>query len=101
MQEYPSTPLAGPAAATALAPEQFGDLSAEQLAQLLITPPPPHLTIDCGGQCAPRPAGVCRFVSYLLLLRQRGTSIRLRNVHPVLQRCLFQLRLENLLHLNG
>jgi hypothetical protein len=101
MHEYSPASLAGPAVAAALLPEHLGGLNAEQQAQLLVMPPPPYLTVDCGGQSAPPPLGVCRFVSYLLLLRQRGTSIRLCNVHPVLYRCLLLLRLESVLHLNG
>ena len=62
--------------------------------------PPPHLLVDCGGLLLPHPLGVCRFVSQLLLIRQRGTCMWLCNVHPGLRRCLQHLELEDLLHLS-
>ena len=49
----------------------------------------------------PHPLGVCRFVAQLLVIRGRGTCIWLCNVHPGLRRCLRQLNLAALFHLNG
>ena len=93
--------LPGPtAAAAALTPVNVADLSDEQLTHLL-SEPPAQLLVDCGWQAAPHPLGVCRFVAQLLQLRYRGISIRLCNVHPVLQRCLYHVKLSGLFHLSG
>ena len=78
----------------------LADLTAKQLAYLLVAPPV-HLLVDCGRLLIPHPLGVCRFVAQLLLLRRRGTGIWLCNVHPGLYRCLHQLELAALFHING
>lgn len=90
----------GPAAAAALTPVTVADLNATQLTYLL-SKPPEQLLVDCGGQPAPHPLGVCRFVAQLLQLRSRGISIWLCNVHPVLRRCLYHVKLGPLFHVDG
>ena len=77
----------------------LADLTAKQLACLLVAPPS-QLLVDCGGQLLPHPLGVCRFVGQLLQMRLRGTCLWLCNVHPGLRRCLQQLELEAVFHLN-
>ena len=100
MQVHYSPLLSVPAAAPELPPVNLADVTAKQLACLPVTPPS-HLLVDCGGLLMPHPLGVCRFVGQLLQLRLRGTRIWLCNVHPGLRRCLQQLKLGALLHLNG
>lgn len=92
-----SPSLFGPATAAALTPVNAADLNATQLTYLL-SEPPAQLLVDCGGQLAPHPLGVCRFVAQLLQLRARGVSIWLCNVHPVLRRCLYHVKLGPLFH---
>ena len=92
--------MAGPSADPALLPVNLADLTAKQLTCLLVAPPP-HLLVDCGSLLLPHPLGVCRFVAQLLKMRQRGTCLWLCNVHPGLHRCLQQLELEAVFHLNG
>ncbi|MET4076571.1 hypothetical protein [Hymenobacter sp. UYCo722] len=94
---YPAL-LAGPAA-PALTPVRLADLTAKQLAVLLVAPPP-HLLVDCGGRRLPHPLGVCRFVTQLLQISQRGTRLGLCNVHPSLHRSLWHLKLDDLFHLD-
>jgi hypothetical protein len=74
-------------------------LTAKQLACLLLAPPP-QLLVDCGGQQIPHPLGVCRFITQLLVIRSRETSLWLCNVHPVLHGCLHQLKLSALFNLS-
>ncbi len=100
MPVHYSALLSIPAADPTLTPVNLADLTAKQLARLLVTPPP-HLLIDCGGLLVPYPLGVCSFVAQLLLMRGRGACIWLCNVHPGLHRCLHQLKLAALFHLNG
>ena len=92
--------MARPVAAPAPRPVNLADLTDKQLMCLLVAPPS-QLLIDCGRLLLPHPLGVCRFVAQLLQLRQRGTCIRLCNVHPGLRRCLQQLGLGAMLPLNG
>ena len=92
--------LFGPAAAAALVPLNVAALNATQLTDLLAEPPA-HLLVDCRGQPALHPLGVCRFVAQLLQLRSRGISIWLCNVHPVLRRCLYHVKLGPLFHVGG
>ncbi|WP_152560013.1 STAS domain-containing protein [Hymenobacter sp. IS2118] len=92
--------LAGTAAAPALMPVNLANITAKQLACLVVAPPA-HLLIDCGGLLMPHPLGVGRFVALLLQMRQRGTCLRLCNVHPGLRRYLQQLGLEAVFYLNG
>ena len=91
--------LAGPVA-TALTPVKLAALEAAQLTRLLVAPPP-QLLVDCGGQRAPHPLGVCRYVAQLLVLRRQGADVWLCNVHPGLRRYLHQLQLGALFHLTG
>jgi anti-anti-sigma regulatory factor len=84
--------------APALLPVCLADLTAKQLACLLVAPPT-QLLIDCGGLLMPHRLGVCRFVAQLLQMRLRGTRLWLCNVHPGLQRCLQQLELADVFHL--
>ena len=100
MPVHYSALLSIPAADPTLTPVNLADLTAKQLACLLVAPPP-HLMVDCGGLLMPHPLGVCRFVAQLLLVRGRGTCIWLCNVHPGLRRCLQQLELAAVFHLNG
>ena len=100
MPVHYSALLSIPAADPTLTPVNLADLTAKQLARLLVTPPP-HLLIDCGGLLVPYPLGVCSFVAQLLLMRGRGACIWLCNVHPGLRRCLQQLGLAAVFHLNG
>ncbi len=81
-------------------PVNLADLTAKQLAVLLVAPPA-RLLVDCGGLLLPHPLGVCRFVTLLLQISQRGTRLWLCNVHPGLSRCLQQLELEAVFNLNG
>ena len=92
--------LSIPAADPTLTPVNLADLTAKQLACLLVAPPP-HLLVDCGGLLMPHPLGVGRFVTQLLQLRRRGTCLWLCNVHPGLYCCLHQLELSALFHLSG
>ena len=95
-----SIPLSNPAATPALPPVNLADLTAKQVAGLLLAPPA-RLLIDCGSLLLPHPLGVCRFVAQLLQLRQRGTRLWLCNLHPGLRRCLHRLGLGSLFHLSG
>ena len=92
--------LAGPDHALALAPVNLSDLTAKQLACLLVAPPP-QLLVDCGGLLLPHPLGACRFVTQLLQLRRRGARLWLCNVHPELRRCLQHLNLAAVFQLCG
>ena len=88
--------MARPGRGPTLRPMRLADLTPKQLVA-----PPPRLLVDCGGQLLPHPLGVCRFVAQLLQLRLRGARIWLCNVHPVLRRYLYQLKLGTLFHLIG
>lgn len=90
--------MAATGSAPALLPVNLTDLTAKQLACLLVAPPA-QLLIDCGGLLLPHPLGVCRFVAQLLQLRLRGTGLWLCNVHPGLRHYLHQLRLDAVFHL--
>lgn len=57
---------------------------------------PPHLVIDCSRLKCLRNLGVSYVVSQLLIFHQSGARVFLRNVEPVLRRCLHLLRLDNL-----
>lgn len=91
--------MAGTGVSPALRPVNLADLTARQLACLLLAPPP-DLLVDCGGLISPHRLGVCRFVTQLLQMRQRGSCIWLCNVHPVLQRCVHRLQLDALFPLH-
>ena len=94
-----SIPVANPAAAPALPPVNLANLTAKQVAGLLLAPPA-RLLVDCGSLLLPHPLGVCRFVAQLLTLQSRGTRIWLCNVHPRLRSCLRHLKLATLFHLS-
>ena len=94
-----SIPTVNPAAAPALPPVNLADLTAKQVAGLLLAPPA-RLLIDCGSLLLPHPLGVCRFVAQLMMLQSRGTRIWLCNVHPGLRGCLRHLKLAALFHLS-
>lgn len=100
MSAHYSALLPLPAAGPALTPVNLNNLTAKQLAHLLVAPPA-RLLVDCGGLRIPHPLGVCRFVAQLLLMRGRGACIWLCDVHPGLGRCLHSLELAALFHLNG
>ena len=99
MLAHHSALLPIPVADPTLTPVNLADLTAKQLACLLVAPPS-HLLVDWGGRLMPHPLGVGRFVAQLLLVRGRGACIWLCNVHPGLRRCLQQLGLAAVFHLN-
>ena len=100
MTVHYSALLSIPAADPTLTPVNLTDLTAKQLACLLVAPPS-HLLVDCGGTLMPHPLGMCRFVALLLQMRLRGTCIWLCNVHPGMRRSLHQLDLDAVFHLNN
>jgi anti-anti-sigma regulatory factor len=66
-----------------------------QLVQALAQHARPQLLVDCEDLRCQQTLGISHVVSQLLLLRQSGASIWLRNVNPVLRRCLHLLRLDS------
>jgi len=56
----------------------------------------PQIVVDCSTLKCLRTLGVSHVISQLLVLHQSGASIWLRNVDPILKRCLRLLRLEPL-----
>ena len=66
-----------------------------QLAHALSQQFRPQLLVDCENLRCQRTLGISHVVSQLLLLHQSGASIWLRNVNPVLRRCLHLLRLDS------
>ena len=73
------------------------NLAAVDAAHLVRILVPPHapLLVDCGALPCQRTQGVCFLVSQLLILRQRGASVRLCNASLTLQRCLHTLQLDS------
>lgn len=63
--------------------------------------PQPQVLIDCGTLKCQRTLGVSHVISQLLLLRHSGAQVWLRNVNPVLRRCLHMLHLEQLFPVAG
>ena len=61
--------------------------------------PRPQFFIDCSNLVCQRTLGVSHVVSQLLLLRQAGASVWLRNVNAPLRRCLQLLQLVPLFEL--
>lgn len=61
--------------------------------------PPARLLVDCGALHALRTLGISHVVSELLVLRQGGAQVWLRNVGPVLHHCLRTLRLDQIFFL--
>lgn len=100
MQVSLADSIASPGSAPALIPVKLADLTAQQLAYPLVALPS-YLLVDCGNRLMPHPLGVCRFVAQLLQMHRRGTCLRLCNVHPALHRCLQQLALTAVFHING
>ncbi|MGI4874560.1 MAG: hypothetical protein ACRYFX_25680 [Janthinobacterium lividum] len=94
----PPIPLPVEPVATELLSVNLAAVDAALLARMLLQPQP-QLLIDCGAQPCRRSLGVCYFLSQLLLLRQRGASVWLCNVDPLLRRHLRQLGLEALFFL--
>lgn len=92
----PLHPLAEPAAA--LLPVSLAAMDATYLVRILAQPPA-SLLLDCSALPCQRTLGICFLVSLLLVLRQSGASIYLRNASPVLQNCLRELRLSTLFNL--
>jgi anti-anti-sigma regulatory factor len=73
-------------------------IEATQLVQALVQHSqlgPPQLVIDCSRLKCLRHLGVSHVVSQLLVFHQSGARVFLRNVEPVLQRCLQVLRLDS------
>ncbi|WP_229728902.1 hypothetical protein, partial [Hymenobacter glacieicola] len=60
--------------------------------------PRPRFIVDCATQQCLRKLGISHFISQLLLLHNAGGRVVLRNVSPVLQRCLALLKLDKLFH---
>jgi anti-anti-sigma regulatory factor len=87
----PQYPTAEPA--NALLPVNLAMVDAAHLGRIL-QHQPASLLIDCGTLPYQRTLGICFLVSQLLLLRQSGATVHLRNVSPVLQRCLHKLHLS-------
>ncbi|GAB3876040.1 hypothetical protein GCM10028824_32990 [Hymenobacter segetis] len=63
-------------------------------------PPRGPLVIDCGQLQCQRLRGVAHVVSQLLLLRQAGATVWLRNVNAPLRACLRRLQLSPLFPLD-
>ena len=83
-------------AASCLLTVNLDAVHTEQLAQALTKQPDSHLLVDCACLQSQRTLGVNHVISQLLLLRQSGASIWLRNINPMLHRCLQVLHLESL-----
>lgn len=82
-----------------LTPIDLDNLDATDFLQTLLQQPrlmPPHLVVDCSQLKCLRSLGVSYVVSQLLVFHRSGARVFLRNVEPVLQRCLRLLRLDNL-----
>lgn len=88
----PQYPTAKPA--TALLPVNLAAVDAAHLGRIL-QHQPVSLLIDCGALPYQRTLGICFLVSQLLMLRQSRATVHLRNVSPVLQRCLHKLHLSS------
>ena len=88
-------PLYQPSAESApgLLPVNLAEVDAAHLIRILAQPHA-QLLVDCGTLSCQRTLGICFLVSQLLVLRQSGASIRLRNASPVLRRCLHKLGLS-------
>ena len=94
---YPLAPT--PANRLPLTAVNLDATTAAQLAPTLVRPAgqlPAQVLVDCGTLQALRTLGVSHVVSELLLLRQSGAQVWLRNVGPVLPQCLRVLRLDHL-----
>lgn len=62
----------------------------------ILAQPATQLLVDCGALPCQRALGICYLVSQLLVLRQSGASVWLRNASPVLRHCLEKLQLGSL-----
>jgi anti-anti-sigma regulatory factor len=87
------SPPAQPTAA--LLPVNLAEVDAAHLVRILPHPPTP-LLVDCGSLPCQRTLGICFLVSQLLVLRQSGATVYLRNASPVLLRCLQKLQLSSI-----
>jgi anti-anti-sigma regulatory factor len=61
--------------------------------------PSPHLVVDCASLKCLRTLGVSHVISQLLVLHKSGAIVWLRNVDPLLHRCLHLLRLHTMFHI--
>jgi anti-anti-sigma regulatory factor len=93
----PPTLITQPLALTGPLPViNLDEAEAVHEAQLLPRATPLH--VDCAHLVCQRNLGVGYVVSQLLLLRQAGATIWLRNVNAPLRRCLHLLSLNALFH---
>ena len=76
----------------ALLPINLAAVDATHLMRILAQPRA-QLLVDCGALPCQRTLGICFLVSQLLVLRQHGARVWLRNASPVLLRCLQKLNL--------
>lgn len=85
-----------PVVAAPVAAPLLVNLAAVDAAQVvrMLPHPPAALVVDCGALPCQRTLGVCFLVSQLLVLRQSGATVWLRNASPVLRRCLHTLQLS-------
>lgn len=58
-----------------------------------------QLVVDCATLKCLRTMGVSHVISQLLVLHKSGTTVWLRNVDPLLHRCLHLLRLHSMFHI--
>ncbi|KUG08589.1 STAS domain-containing protein [Solirubrum puertoriconensis] len=63
--------------------------------------PRPLLLVDAANLQCLRTLGVSHVVSELLVLRQSGADVWLRNASPALRRCLQLLKLDAVFHLHA
>ena len=91
--------LPNQAAVAFLTPVDLDTVEAAHFVRALAQRPQPvplQLVIDCSRLKCLRYLGVSYVVSQLLVFRQSGAHVVLRNVEPVLQRCLRLLQVESL-----
>jgi anti-anti-sigma regulatory factor len=77
-----------------LLPVNLAEVDAAHLVRILAQPRA-QLVVDCGALPYQRTLGLCFLVSQLVILRQSGAHVWLRNVSPVLLRCLHTLKLSS------
>jgi hypothetical protein len=81
-----------------LLPVNLAAVDAAHLVRILAQSPV-QLLVDCGALPCQRTLGICFLISQLLVLRQGGASVWLRNASPLLRRCLQKLQLGSCFHL--
>jgi len=91
----PLSNLHKPEPVTSLFTVDLDAVNVKQLAHALGKHARPQLLVDCDNLRCQRTLGISYVVSQLLLLRQSGASVWLRNVNPVLRRCLHLLQLDS------